>query len=85
MIDQNPKIKTPITIESKISFEFLNYNHLAGQWEPLIEKFFVILNFAQVQQTFENENKILYNFEINAFDPESSVININLSDINVKF
>ena len=83
MIDQNPKVNSPITIESKISFEFLNYNHLAGQWEPLIEKFFVIMNFTQVLKKIENDNKIIYNLEVNEFDPDSSVININLSDINV--
>ena len=71
-------------MESKVSFEFLNYNHLAGEWEPLIEKFFVISNFSQTTQTINNENKIIYNLEINAFDPEFTVINFNLSDINVE-
>ncbi len=70
-------------MESKVSFELLNYNHLAGQWEPLVEKFYIILNFSQVLQKIENENKIIYYLEINAFDSDSSVININLSDLNV--
>ncbi len=84
-MDQNPNVTSPINLDSKLSFEFLSYNHLAGKWEPLIEKFFVILNFSQIFKILNNENNVLYSLEVNAFDPDSTVININLSDINVKY
>ena len=71
-------------MESKSSFEFLNYNYLAGEWEPFIEKFHVTLNFSQKLANVDLENKVIYNIEIFAFDSEYSVINVNLSDINVK-
>lgn len=83
MLDQNPNVTVPISIDSKLAFEVLNYNYLAGEWEPLLEKFYIILNFNQNITFVNNENKIIYNIEINAFDPESTVININLTDINV--
>jgi len=61
----------------------MTYNHLAGRWEPLIEKFFVILEFKQILESTNKENKIFYNLEFNAYDPESPNINVNLSDMNV--
>jgi hypothetical protein len=49
----------------------------------LLEKLILILNFNQTIIKSKKEKNIIYLLEINGFDPETTIVNLNLTDINI--